>query len=130
MSSEVMGRVLPFARSADYMRKIADRHRAQGKPLQALEMLRLSCEKAPDDVIMMQNFEDGGYNEQLGKRRVAYDYWLSYVGPSETYISTANRAKSNGKDLWAKMQVCCSHELATVPYIPVPGILYDKYITF
>ena len=85
------------------------------------------AEKAPDDVILMQNFEDGGYNEQLGKRRVAYDYWLSYVGPSKTYISTANRAKSNGKDLWAKMQVCCSHELATVPYIPVPGILYDKY---
>ena len=27
------------------------------------------------------------------------------------------------------MQVCCSHELATVPYIPVPGILFDKYNT-
>ena len=29
--------------------------------------------------------------------------------------------------MWAKMQVCNSHELATVPYIPAPGILYDKY---
>ena len=31
--------------------------------------------------------------------------------------------------MWAKLQVCNSHELATVPYIPVPGILYDKYKT-
>ena len=25
------------------------------------------------------------------------------------------------------MQICCSHELATVPYIPAPGIVFDKY---
>ena len=83
--------------------------------------------KAPRDVVLMQNFEDRGYTEQLGKPRVAYDYWLSYVGPSELYQKTAAATRKYGKELWAKMQVCCSHELATVPYIPAPGILFDKY---
>lgn len=86
-------------------------------------------EKAPQDVVIMQNFEENGITEQLGKPRMALDYWLSYVGPSEKYIVSADAAKKGGKEMYAKMQVCCSHELATVPYIPVPGILFDKYNT-
>ncbi|MBP3591922.1 MAG: hypothetical protein J6K14_05505 [Clostridia bacterium] len=89
--------------------------------------VREYAQKCPLDVVMMQNFEDGGINMQLGKPRVAWDYWLSYVGPCDTYIATAEEAKKRGCEMWAKMQVCNSHELATVPYIPAPGILYDKY---
>ena len=84
-------------------------------------------EKVPDDVILMQNFEDRGFNEQLGKERAAFDYWLSYKGPSELFATTAKSAIEHKKELYAKMQVCTSHEIATVPYIPVPGIIYDKY---
>lgn len=91
------------------------------------EDVREYAQKAPADVILMQNFEDGGINMQLGKPRVANDYWLSYVGPCGHYIATAEEAGKRGCEMWAKMQVCNSHELATVPYIPVPGILYDKY---
>ena len=91
--------------------------------------VREYAEKCPLDVVMMQNFEDGGINMQLGKPRVAWDYWLSYVGPCDTFIATAEEAKKRGCEMWAKMQVCNSHELATVPYIPAPGILYDKYKT-
>ncbi len=82
---------------------------------------------APDDVMLMENFEDAGFPTQLGKTRQATDYWLSYVGPSDMYANAAQTAQKEGKHLFAKMQVCCSHELATVPYIPVPGILFDKY---
>ena len=89
--------------------------------------VREYAQKAPTDVILMQNFEDGGINMQLGKPRVANDYWLSYVGPCNHYIATAEEAKKRGCEMWAKLQVCNSHELATVPYIPVPGILFDKY---
>ena len=89
--------------------------------------VREYAQKAPTDVVLMQNFEDGGINMQLGKPRVANDYWLSYVGPCDHYVATAAEAKKRGCEMWAKMQVCNSHELATVPYIPVPGILYDKY---
>lgn len=83
--------------------------------------------KAPKDVIIMQDFEDNGISCQLGKPRIAVDYWLSYAGPSELYEVSSAAAKETGKQMYAKMQVCCSHELATSPYIPVPGILFDKY---
>ena len=79
------------------------------------------------EVCIMQNFEDMGYPEQLGKTRIAVDYWLSYVGPSPMFRITAEEAAKRGAPMYAKLQVCCSHELATVPYIPTPGILFDKY---
>lgn len=82
---------------------------------------------APDDVVLMQNFEDRGFEDQLGKRRYSGDYWLSYPGPSEMFTKTAERARANNKTMWAKMQVCCSHEIATVPYVSAPGLVFDKY---
>ncbi len=91
------------------------------------ESVREYVKNAPRDVRLMQNFEDGGLNMQLGKPRIAWDYWLSYVGPCDKFKITAEEAKKRGCEMWAKMQVCNSHELATVPYIPAPGILYDKY---
>jgi len=78
------------------------------------------------DAIMMQNFEDDGRVIQLGKKRFAIDYYLCYTGPSDMYSYTAKMAKKYNKRLYAKLQVCTSHELATVPFIPVPGIIYDK----
>nr|MBQ4318276.1 hypothetical protein [Clostridia bacterium] len=82
---------------------------------------------APSDVMLCQNFEDIGYEEQLGELRQGEDYWLSYVGPSELFKITAEEAKAQGKHMFAKMQVCCSHEIASIPYVPVPGIIYKKY---
>lgn len=84
-------------------------------------------DRCPNDAILMQNFDDMGFEEQLGKRRLSTDYWLSYPGPSELFTNTAKRAMEKGKTMYAKMQVCCSHEIATVPYVPVPGIIFDKY---
>lgn len=84
-------------------------------------------QNAPDDVVLMQNFEDRGTDIQLGKERIAWDYWLSYPGPSDMFRMSARTATDNGKRMYAKMQVCSSHEIATVPYVPAPGILFDKY---
>lgn len=44
-----MGQVIPFARSAEYLRRLAVKQRTRGKPVQALELLRLSLKKAPND---------------------------------------------------------------------------------
>lgn len=82
---------------------------------------------APSDAMLCQNFDDMGYEEQLGELRQGEDYWLSYVGPSELFRFTAEQAKKEGKHMFAKMQVCCSHEIASVPYVPVPGNIYKKY---
>ena len=83
--------------------------------------------RGTDDVVIMQNFEEMGYAEQLGKMRQGVDYWQSYAGPSPLFRNTAEEAMNYGKTMYMKTQVCCSHEVATVPYVPVPGILYDKY---
>lgn len=90
------------------------------------ETVREYIEKVSGDAISMQNFEDDGRVIQLGKKRFALDYFLCYPGPSEMFEFTAENARKYGKRLFAKMQICCSHELATVPYIPVPGLVYDK----
>ena len=82
---------------------------------------------ADSDAGIMQNFDDLGYHEQLGRIRQSIDYWISYTGPSELFDITAEAAKKHGKRLLAKMQVCNSHEIATVPYIPVPSLIFDKY---
>lgn len=93
----------------------------------AMEDIQDYVRCAPDDVMLMENFDDAGYYPQLGKTRAAIDYWLSYAGPSQMYEGAARTATNVGKHMFAKMQVCCSHELASVPYIPVPGLLFDKY---
>jgi len=53
-----MGQVLPFARSAEYLRRLAVRQRELGKPLKALELLRLSLAKAPGDARAMMEMAE------------------------------------------------------------------------
>ena len=86
-----------------------------------------ACRLRDSDVIHMQNFEDLGTPVQLGKKRLAYDYWLSYPGPGKLMKFTTKIDKERNIRTFAKIQVCSSHEISTVPYVPAPGILYDKY---
>ncbi len=83
--------------------------------------------RLPRQVILQHNFESGGLTEQLGRVRRADDYWLSYTGPGEFFRSAALKAGKNGTRIFAKLQTGCSHEVASVTHVPVPGILYDKY---
>lgn len=87
------------------------------------KMLDLVERQWPEDCYFMLNFESGGTPEQLGRKRVVFDYSLAYVGPSKYFDSMTMQCKKSG----AKLQVGCSHEDASVPFIPVPGNLYRKY---
>lgn len=49
MGNEAMGQMIPFVRSPEYLRKLALKQRGQGRPVRALELLRLSQKKASDD---------------------------------------------------------------------------------
>ena len=75
----------------------------------------------------MINFEDLGEPEQLGKKRLAADYWLSYAGPGKLFKRAAETGAKRGTPVYAKIQACSSHEVSSVPYVPVPGILYEKF---
>ena len=81
----------------------------------------------PDCVIMQCNFEDGTFKMQEGRWRNGGDYWLAEPGPSIAFSRVADSAVRSGKRLSAKIQLSCSHELATIPVLPVPGLLYRKF---
>ena len=81
----------------------------------------------PDGVTLAYNFESGAIKDQLGRFRNGGDYWLSYVGPAEGFRQVAEAGLQAGAKIGAKIQVGNSHEVATVPFVPVPGLLYRKY---
>jgi hypothetical protein len=81
----------------------------------------------PEGVVLQFNFESGGHKEQLGRPRCGGDYWLSYTGPSNRFGRIAARIADSPTELSAKLQVGCSHEVASIPFVPVPGLLYRKY---
>lgn len=77
----------------------------------------------PEDCTLLYNCETGGENEQCGRTLIVQDYSLSWAGPSNFWKGLASRAKK----IAAKMQTGVSHEDATVPYFPVPDILFERY---
>lgn len=79
----------------------------------------------PEDAALMLNFESGTCLKQLEKKRVVFDYSLACLGPSKTFTAAMKQAKRKG----AKLQVGCSHEDASIPFVPVPSNLYEKYRT-
>jgi len=81
----------------------------------------------PPGVVLQHNFESSGEAEQCGRIHKLADYWLSWPGPSQLFIDCARKAREQGTRMGAKLQVGCSHEVATAPYVPVPGHLYVKY---
>jgi hypothetical protein len=83
----------------------------------------------PEDVTLQVNFESGALKYQLDKPRIGGDYWLSFIGPSDRFARIAGQASACGTPVSAKLQVGCSHESATIPFMPVPSILYRKYKT-
>ncbi len=81
----------------------------------------------PRDVIFQYNFESMGTTRQLGRERIVRDYSLAHVGPSAVFSDCARAAVAKEITVSAKLQVGCSHEVATVPWVPVPGNLFLKY---
>lgn len=78
------------------------------------------------DVIWMGNFEHGGEKTVHGKRVEVQEYSLSSVQPSETFANVAREMIQAGRNVYAKLQIGNTYELSTVPYIPVPQIVYGK----
>ena len=81
----------------------------------------------PKGVVLQFNFESGVEIEAFGKKLVGGDYWISKPGPSDRFKDIANIAREHGTRMSAKIQTGNSHEVATVPFIPVPSLLYEKF---
>ncbi len=81
----------------------------------------------PKNVVLQFNFETGVHRTQLGKDLVGGDYWISTPGPSSRFDRIARAAREHGTPVSAKIQTANSHEVATVPYLPVPSLLHRKF---
>jgi len=81
----------------------------------------------PDGVVLQSNFEDGVFARQEGRWRIGNDYWIAAPGPSMAFVRVAEAARRGGRRIAAKIQTSCSHEIATIPVLPVPGLLYRKF---
>ena len=91
-----------------------------------LDWVAEAARHLPDGVALVYNFESGGLKKQAGRWRCGGDYWLSYPGPAQPFRNVARAAKEAGTRIGAKIQTATSHECATVPYIPAPGLIYRK----
>jgi len=80
----------------------------------------------PNDVILMADFERGGSIKVLNKKIPVNEYSFSFTGPSKRFKDIYSQAKSRALKIMAKIQLGTTHELVTVPYIPVPYILAEK----
>lgn len=85
------------------------------------------AEHTPPGAVLQFNFESGVKQRVLDRELTGGDYWLSAPGPSSRFERVAESARRSGTPVAAKIQTACSHELATVPYLPVPSLLYAKF---
>jgi hypothetical protein len=83
-------------------------------------------ESLPRDVILLVDFERGGHKVFNGKTIEIDEYSLGYTGPSEQFMESMDIARRQGLDVMAKLQFGTTHEMATVPNLPVMGNVFGK----
>lgn len=81
----------------------------------------------PKGILFQYNAESGSFPVQLGKPRWLGDYWQCITEPSPAYQQFAEMIRNTGHRLCAKIMVGTSHEVGSVPYVPVPALTYRKY---
>ncbi len=79
--------------------------------------------KLPRDVELLVDFECGGH---LPEGTPVEEYSISYAGPSERFLETCSEAAKCGKNVYAKLQLGTTHELAVVPNLPLIGNIRRK----
>ncbi len=99
----------------------------KGAPTTLAEWVYDIPSHTPEGVVLQFNFESGIRKTVFGKELVGGDYWLSAPGPSERFERIAEDAVKNNTQVSAKIQTSVSHEVATVPYVPVPSLIYRKF---
>lgn len=81
--------------------------------------------KLPERCILQVDWERGGTLDR-GHETVAIDeYSMSYPGPSERFL-TSKAAAPSGTLIHAKLQLGTTHEIATIPNLPLLGSLHAK----
>ncbi len=83
--------------------------------------------RLPPDVELLLDLEIGGTREWLGRPNYIGEYSLSYVGPGQRFLASRALSATLGLPTYAKIQINSSHELCTVPNLPVLPNLHAKF---
>lgn len=82
----------------------------------------------PRRVKLMADFERGTRIERGGVPMNVEEYSISVIGPSPRAKARSLQAKEHGFDFLAKIQLSTTWECGTVPFIPVPSLLFRKAV--
>jgi hypothetical protein len=81
----------------------------------------------PPGVRVLIDFERGGRRRQGIGEVFIDEYSLGYPGPSERFSGASAAARAAGLPVCAKIQLGVTHELATVPNLPLIPNLFEKF---
>jgi hypothetical protein len=80
----------------------------------------------PEGVSLMADWERGDHRPFQGKTIPIDEYSLSFTGPSERFKGSQAAARQKGRSMFAKLQFGTTHELATVPNLPLMPSVHGK----
>ncbi|MFH0797444.1 MAG: hypothetical protein V2A65_10425 [Candidatus Omnitrophota bacterium] len=80
----------------------------------------------PEDVILMSDWERGGYIYLNRKRYPVDEYSSSYIGPSPRFKKQTALAQKRGMKMLATIQISTANELYGIPHISTPYLLAEK----
>ncbi len=83
----------------------------------------------PEDVIVMGDYERGEPTEACGFAYTNDEYSIKVVGPSQRFRGVAEFMREHGRPVYAKLQIGTTHENPSIPYLPVPTKIGEKYVS-
>jgi hypothetical protein len=79
-------------------------------------------------VELLADWERGGTTTWRNAPLLIDEYSLRYVGPSERFLGSQRAAGHASLPIHAKLQIGATHEIATVPNLPLIGNLHRKLV--
>ena len=83
----------------------------------------------PKETIVMGDYERGEPAEALGFEYMNDEYNIKVVGPSARFRGVADFVRSQGRPVYARIQIGTTHENPDIPYLPVPQKIAEKYLS-
>jgi len=84
----------------------------------------------PRHLLLMLDYDCGGRRKIVGRDRLADEYSLATAEPSNVFLDTLEAAAESGLRVLARLQIGTSHELATVPNLPLLPVLLTRAEVF
>ena len=83
--------------------------------------------RLPVGVELLLGFEMGGEREWQGRTIPVGEYSLSYAGPGRQFVLAREAVRARGTPVHAKIEINNTHELCSVPNLPVLSTLHARF---